>query len=290
MPSPRALLATTQASNTWPKRSPRLAGHAKGTVGVAAYHVETERGFTLNGDVPFPMASTYKVPIAVQVLSMVDRGELALADLVEVMPSDVYVTASAISDLLDDPGLQISVHNLLELMLQISDNIATDLLMRTAGTSSAVTAKMNEIGVDGIRVDRPTWALIANWLGASGASEANPVSPDDYLDLLESERSDADIVANNTRFNADLRDTATPSAMAGLLTKIWNREVLSEESSALLIDIMYRCQTGERRLKGVLPPGTRVAHKTGHHRADDQRCGNHRPARRGGACGDRRLH
>ena len=48
-----------------------------------------------------------------------------------------------------------------------------------------------------------------------------------------------------------------------LLQQIWNRDILSEDSSALLVDIMYRCQTGEARLKGVLPAGTEVAHKTG---------------------------
>ena len=120
----------------------RLAGHAKGTVGVAAYHVETERGFTLNGDVPFPMASTYKVPIAVQVLSMVDRGELALADLVEVMQAMSMSPPARSATSWTTPGSKSPSTTCSRLMLQISDNIATDLLMRTAGTSSAVTAKM----------------------------------------------------------------------------------------------------------------------------------------------------
>ena len=241
----------------------RLAAQAQGRVGVAAFHLETGRGITLNGDEAFPMASTYKVPIAVQILSMVDRGELDLHDLIEIEQSEVYVTASAISDLLDDPGLQISVHNLLELMLQISDNIATDVLMRTAGGSEAVTARMREIGVEGLRVDRPTWALIANWLGAAEVRESDPIDPADYEALLTAPRDDERVAANNVNFNSDLRDTSTPAAMSTLLQQIWNRDILSEESSALLIDIMYRCQTGEARLKGVLPAGTEVAHKTG---------------------------
>ena len=241
----------------------RLAEHAEGTVGVAAYHLETGRGITLNGDERFPMASTYKVPIAVQILTMVDNGEISLQDLVELERRDIYVTSGAISDLLDDPGLQISIHNLLELMLQISDNIATDILMRQAGGSAAVTARMAEAGVDGIRVDRPTWALIANWLGDPDVSEDNQIDPADYRKVLEAERTDESMAANNAAFNADPRDTATPAAMSVLLQKIWNREILSEESSALLIDIMYRCQTGVARLKGALPPGTEVAHKTG---------------------------
>lgn len=241
----------------------RLAEHAQGVVGVAVHHLETGRGFTLNGGEVFPMASTYKVPIAVRILSMVDRGELALSDMIEIAQADVYRTSSAISDLLDDPGLQVSVRNLLELMLQISDNIATDVLMRTAGGSAAVTAGLLGVGIEDMRVDRPTWALIANWLGRADATEDAPVPPSEYLALLESERTDADVAANNARFNRDLRDTATPAAMSALLRMIWERELLSEESSALLLDIMYRCRTGEGRLKGMLPPGTRVAHKTG---------------------------
>ena len=241
----------------------RLAEAARGVVGVAAHHLETGRGIALNGDEAFPMASTYKVPIAVQILSMVDRDELSLSELVEVEQSDVFLTSSAISDLLDDPGLHVSIHNLLELMLQISDNIATDILMREAGGSQAVTARMRDAGLDGIRVDRPTWALIANWLGRADVSEADPIAPAEYRTLLEAERTEAETEARNAAFNADPRDTSTPAAMSELLRMIWDRELLSEESSALLLDIMYRCRTGEARLKGALPPGTQVAHKTG---------------------------
>ena len=48
-----------------------------------------------------------------------------------------------------------------------------------------------------------------------------------------------------------------------MLEKIWKGEALSKDSTALLIDIMERCETGEARLKGLLPEGTVVAHKTG---------------------------
>jgi len=38
---------------------------------------------------------------------------------------------------------------------------------------------------------------------------------------------------------------------------------LSEKSTELLLDIMERCETGAGRLKGLLPEGTVIAHKTG---------------------------
>lgn len=241
----------------------RLAEAANGTVGVAAIHLETSRGVYLNRDVAFPMASTYKVPIAVQILTMVERGELSLDDLITVEQEDVYRTASAISDLLDQPGLILSVRNLMELMLQISDNIATDILFRTAGGSQAITDRMTEVGAGGIRVDRPTWAIIAGFVGRLDISEDNRIYPEEYLQLLMTARTEDEQAEFTQAFNRDPRDHATPEAMATLLTKIWNKKILNAEHSELLVDIMYRCQTGENRIKGLLPPGTPVAHKTG---------------------------
>ena len=51
--------------------------------------------------------------------------------------------------------------------------------------------------------------------------------------------------------------------MARLLAKIWRKEALSPNGSDQLMDIMFRCETGLARIKGLLPPGTSVAHKTG---------------------------
>ncbi|MFP6590823.1 MAG: serine hydrolase, partial [Candidatus Latescibacterota bacterium] len=64
-------------------------------------------------------------------------------------------------------------------------------------------------------------------------------------------------------FAADVRDTSTPEAMVQLLEAILHSELLSEQSSALLVDIMRRCETGESRLRGRLPEATVLAHKTG---------------------------
>src|SRR5258708_3136133 len=68
-----------------------------------------------------------------------------------------------------------------------------------------------------------------------------------------------------TAFDQDPRDTSTPDGMTALLGRIWlhDREVMKPESADLLLDIMRRCQTGQARLKGILPEGTEVAHKTG---------------------------
>ena len=51
--------------------------------------------------------------------------------------------------------------------------------------------------------------------------------------------------------------------MAALLDRIYQKKLHKPETADLLLDILYRCRTGDARIKGMLPPGTEVAHKTG---------------------------
>jgi beta-lactamase class A len=59
------------------------------------------------------------------------------------------------------------------------------------------------------------------------------------------------------------RNYATPDAAVALLRALHERRGVSEASQALLLKLMTESTTGPKRLKGLLPPGTLVAHKTG---------------------------
>jgi beta-lactamase class A len=240
----------------------RLAELAQGSVGVGAIHLETGRAAFLNRGERFPLASTYKVPIAVQLLTLVDEGKLSLDSMLELRPGDLHPGSGTLTRLLDDPGVILSVRNLLELMLLISDNSATDLCLRTAGGGQAVTQRMRALGIDGISVDRPTVNLIADYLGIADMPPPSEWTTSTFESLYEAtteaQRDSAEAV-----FDADPRDTATPEGMAQLLARLWHGEILSDSSTALLLDIMRRSTTGANRLKGYLAPGTEVAHKTG---------------------------
>lgn len=238
----------------------RLATIAGGQVGVGAIHLETGRSVYLNRHEVFPMASSYKVPIAVQLLTRVDRGEIRLDSMIALRPGDLHPGSGMIAELLDDPGVSLSVRNLLELMLLISDNSATDVVMRAAGGAAAVSARMRDVGLTGIRVDRPTIRLIGDWVGIADVSDTTP--PAQYREMARAVQDSARKVAASA-FNADPRDTSTPDAMARLLEKIWRGQILSPASTELLLDIMRRSTTGADRLKGMLPPATEVSHKTG---------------------------
>lgn len=239
----------------------RLAKITDGQVGLTAIHIESGRRASLNETDRFPMASTFKVPIAVQLLSRVDRGEIRLDQMVTIEPHDLHPGSGTLSNLFKQPGVTLSVRNLMELMLLISDNSATDIVLRLAGGPEAVTSKMRDLGITGINVNRPTVRLISEWLGADLPPEKD-WTPDLYGKLYNAVPPAARIAAE-ARFNADPRDTAQPSAMADLLLKIYSKKLHKPETAELLLDIMRRCQTGDARIKGMLPPNTELAHKTG---------------------------
>jgi beta-lactamase class A len=240
----------------------RLEKASGGTVGLGAVHLETGRSVGYNADVRFPMASTYKVPIAVQLLSRVEKGEVRLTDMITIEKSDLHPGSGTIAQLLTKPGVVLSLHNLLELMLIVSDNSAADLCLESAGGSAAVTRRMRELGIDAIDVSRPTFVSILNSLGITIFKEGDAYDEVQAFGALsrvtEPMRQQAWLA-----FLDNPRDTATPAAMAGLLQKVWAKEALSDDNTQLLLDIMKRCQTGKDRIRGLLPPGTLVFNKTG---------------------------
>ncbi len=235
---------------------------AHGTIGVAALHVESGRRVELNENRPFQMASTYKVPIAVCVLALVDRGELALSQLVTVEASD-FVIGGTIGDRLRPCETAFSVRLLLERMLIESDNSATDVLLRLCGGPAAVTAHLHKLGLTGMRVDRPTSAIVGD------AYETTfPDDPEARWAFFERTKLPEGIgvpLAAAERYERDERDVTTPAEMTALLERLHRRDpsLLSPESAGLVLAIMERCVTGGGRLRGLLPKGTVVAEKTG---------------------------
>lgn len=240
----------------------RLAAVAGGVVGATALHLETGRRVSINGTDRFPMASTFKVPVAVELLRRVDAGELRLDQMIEIKPGDMHPGSGTLSDLFNKPGLALSVRNLLELMLLISDNSATDVCLRLAGGGAAVTARMRALGISGINVDRSTLQLIADWIGIEKLPPESELQPGVFGRLAAGVGAEARAAAGK-RFDTDPRDTSTPEGMTALLEMIYRKTPLKPESAELLLDIMRRCRTGDARLKGLLPAETVVAHKTG---------------------------
>ncbi len=223
-----------------------IAARADARVGVAAVHLQTGRVAGHDAEKRFPMASTVKVPMAMQLLSRVERGGGGLGQRVMVSEGDAVPGPGLLAPRIRRGGMALPVRWLLDLMLTESDNTASDVVLGLAGGVPAVREYLRARGIAGMTVDRPIRDLLAAVFGAGGAPGP-----------LEGRRAAA------AGFLGDARDTTTPAAMVQLLAALARGEALGPAGTALLLDIMRRCATGPDRLPALLPAGTRVAHKTG---------------------------
>lgn len=239
-----------------------LAKTTDATVGVAALHIESGRYVSLNGAQRFPQASAVKVPIAVQIMALADAGQLSLDKMITLSPSDLHPGSGRITDLLFHPGVALSIENIMELAIVISDNSAADLMLREAGGPAAVTERMKTLGLDGIRVDRSIAKLLADWGGIRTLPPETEWTRDMWDRLFDAVPEEEHMMARRLQ-TRDPRDTATPADMTKLLARIYRKDMFSPTYATKLWEVMERCQTGKARLKGMLPPGTDVAHKTG---------------------------
>ncbi len=182
----------------------------------------------MNAHATLPMQSVYKLPIAMATLNAIEHGKLALQQKVRFVPSDLISPGqhSPLRDAHPQANTEIALEELLRLAVSESDGIASDILLRTIGGPAVVDAYIRKLGIGGIRIQ-------------------------------DSEKTMGRDV------NAQYRNYAEPAALVELLRRIADRSPLSPEHTELLLRWMTVTQTGEHRLKALLPSGTIVAHKTG---------------------------
>jgi beta-lactamase class A len=239
----------------------RIEPLSGGTLGLAATHLESGRTFFYHADEQYPLASTYKLPMAVQAFTLVEQGKLDLNRMVEWDTTDLHLGSEA-HLLFRKPGFAMSVQNLIETMMILSENNSTDLVLKLGGGGEAVTKRLRDAGITDVRVDRPTTEVIAHPYGITDLYVDGKFS----LAKWEKQRaqlSKARLDSVPYYYEKDPRDHGSPRGMMTVLTKLWKGELLNRPNTDYLLDIMYRCETGAGRIKGMLPPGTRVAHKTG---------------------------
>jgi beta-lactamase class A len=256
-----AVASASPATETLRGDLERAVAGAGGVAGVSVLHVEGGERASIRGGEPFPMASVVKLPIALQILHRVDQGALKLEQTVPLAPSD-YRSGAGRLGAAAERGASVPLRELLEKMLVESDNTACDALLRLAGGPAAVTARLRELGISGIRADRSE--------GEIGLAEAgiDPIPPaaewsHATLDRLHASVSPAHRRAAILARAKDPRDTATPDGMADLLALVQRGRALSRESTELLLRWMTAATTGKRRLRAGVPAGTAVADKTG---------------------------
>jgi beta-lactamase class A len=253
--------ATRPEETALEARIAEIARTAHGTVGVCAVHIESGRTAGLNPEREFILQSTFKALVAGAVLDAVDRGRFALTTPVALLARDMAPSASPLAKRHPLGGVTVTVHELLDLMVTVSDNTACDALVRKAGGPDSVTAWLVRRGITGAHVNRNEFALGNDWYGLKPPPRSLWTAR--TLGRLREEVPAAQRDAGAKAFLADPRDRATPAAYANFLVALQRRELLSPSSTDTLLAMLGRCATGANRLPTGLPPGTRLAHKTG---------------------------
>ena len=200
---------------------------------MSATLLGTDESVGLAADERFPMQSVFKLPLAMTVLDAVDRGALELDQPVRVTPAD-FVSDRQHSPIRDrnPAGVTLPVRDLLRAAASGSDGTAADVLLGLVGGPGAVTAFVRGLGVDGLTV-----AVTEKDMGRDP--------------------------------EAQHQNWATPVGAAAVLRALDEGRGLSSESRQHLLTLLTETPTGPNRIRGRLPEGTQVAHKTGSSRTVD---------------------
>jgi beta-lactamase class A len=194
-------------------------------------------------------------------LAQVDEGRRRLDEELEILPRDVTRWVSPIAQRWPQQT-RWPLREMLRLMVAQSDNTAVDALYRIGGGPSAATARLRAWGISGMRLDRPERLCALHAAGIQNIPPEGEITGE-VLDRLLARATPASRRRGMEAFLADPRDTASPNSTVLLLAKAQRGELLSAASTGFLFRILEETATGPRRLKGMLPPGTVVAHKTG---------------------------
>jgi beta-lactamase class A len=186
--------------------------------------IEDGDTLSVNGDKMFSLMSVTKFPQALLLLHLVDQGRIDISKPLTFTPEHLSQrTASTLVKDHPQKTFALSIPEVLRYAVGQSDNISSNVMFDTEGGPDSVTAYLRSIGVDGISI---------------GAT---------YREFPRF------ITAN----------MGTPNALVSLLKKFHSDKLLSDSSHALLWRTMSESLPGADRIKGQLPPGTVVAHKTG---------------------------
>jgi beta-lactamase class A len=174
------------------------------------------------------MQSVFKFPLAVTALHLVEQGKFSLDQSVRFLPSDRILphTYSPLQDRYPRADVDVPLRELLRLEVSLSDNAAADVVLRTVGGPTVVDAYMKSIGVEGFHLEDGEDALARD-------------------------------------VTAQYRNWFEPRGAIQLLRRIGDNSPLTPEHTQLLLQWMKDSPTGEHRIKGDLPKGTIVMHKTG---------------------------
>lgn len=231
-------------------------------IGFAAEHVQSGKVLALNPDAVFPTASVYKVPVMLEVLRRIEAGDFTPDTRLDLTVADKTLTTGVLLTL--DDGLSLTLRDLMTLMIIISDNTATTMLLNLVG-KAAVQSMLHGLGCTASTV---TMTVHEMFLHAWDLPLDKPVGLDDLKAVATARQMDYGTLT----FARTSDNTITTGAdMARLMALIARGEAVSKSASSEAMRIMALTQTTDRVPRYL--PFLSVANKTGTFRGLRNDCG-----------------
>jgi beta-lactamase class A len=240
------------------KQFAEIAKDAKGKVGAAAVLLDTGDAALLNADGHYPMQSVYKLPISMTVMDQVRLGKLDLDEKIGVTKED-FVKLGQASPLRDkNPnGGEFTIRELIRLALVESDGTASDVLMRIAGGPTAVQDYLTQIGIRDWKVLNTEKEFALDWK----TQYENWATPLAAVELLRFVQAGGNASVNERA--ATQANRTLPDGRVSTHSTVSPTNQFDDDDDDPIIAFLTGAVTGPRRIKGSLPAGTQVAHKTG---------------------------
>ena len=204
-----AISAAAQSQASLDDQVKPIVASFKGKVSIFAKNLDTGESYTLNGDERVRTASTIKIAVMIEAFARVAEGKAKWTDEV-VLTKEKKVSGSGVLNELSD-GLRFTLRDAVNLMMILSDNTATNLVLDVL-TTDAVNVRMESLGFKNIKIMRK--------VGSGGDSTAGK-DPE------------------NKKYGLGM---ATPREMVLVMEKLERGEFISPTVSKEMIDLMKREQ------------------------------------------------
>jgi beta-lactamase class A len=199
--------------------------------------LKTGQDFAVGAETKVRTASTIKLPILCALASLVEQGKVRWDDRIVLKPDDKVTGSGVLGSMAD--GTDLTVRNLAILMIIVSDNTATNLILDRI-SADAVNDYLDSIGIHDTRSNRKVRGDGSQLKDPSGWSKAG---------LLE----------KNKKYGLGV---STPRDMVRILEMLAEGKIVSPEASADILDIL-KMQQVRGGLARHAPEGLEVASKSG---------------------------
>lgn len=239
----------------------RLGSNFDGKVGIAVRDLQTGWSTAFNANDFFPQQSVSKLWVALTALDLADHGKVDLSAPVRVRRDDLTVFHQPIREQVLRPGGFVTTLD--DLMFQAithSDNTANDFVLWHVGGPRAVRDTLARKGISGVRFGPGERKLQSATAGLKWKPYYSL-----GMNFWDARKKVPDAVRKKAfeAYLADPVDGATPQGIADALARLKAGKLLSPASTQKLLSMLHQVRSGPNRLKGGVPPGWTVAHKTG---------------------------